>query len=272
VEKEQGEIKRKRIAEIDFLRGFALLLMIWHHAMYDVRYVFHVDAFAFQDSYWFYDIGRSVILALFLLVSGVSTRFSANNLMRGRRMVIFSALATVLSAVLHVITRWTGVIFFNVIHVIAISTLLYAVIEHLFIVRYANASNSSIDMEWQKAKMIGFLIAFGVLAVILGYVIIPILPEETLNPLFVMLGSSVAGVDTLDQLSLLPYLGYYLLGAAIGQTLYASGEPLWKNEKSRVYSISLPVLFMGRNALAVYLLHQPILLAVLWVLSKTGLF
>ncbi len=272
MKKEQENKKNKRIPEIDFLRGFALLLMVWHHAMYDVRYVFRVDAFAFQDSYWFYDIGRSVVLALFLLVSGASTRFSANNLMRGLRMAIFSALATVLTAILHMITRWTGVIFFNVIHVIAFSTLLYAVIEHVFIVRHAKSSNSSIDMERQRAKLVGFLIAFGLLAVILGNVVTPILPEETLNPLFVLLGSSVAGVDTLDQLPLLPYLGYYLLGAAIGQTLYASGEPLWKKEKGVFRVICRPIRFMGRNALLVYLLHQPLTLAVLWVLSKMGLF
>ncbi|HHW93328.1 MAG TPA: DUF1624 domain-containing protein [Clostridiaceae bacterium] len=271
MEKERVRNKKTRIPEIDFLRGAALLLMVWHHVMYDVRYIFHVNAFAFQDSYWFYVIGRSVVIALFLIVSGISTRFSANNLMRGRRMVIFSAFATVLTTVLYLIDSQMGIIFFNVIHVIALSTLFYAVIEHLLIVRHRKSTNGSVDMEKQRAKFIGFLITFGTLVVVIGHVILPILPDETRNPLFIILGSSVTGVSSLDQMPFLPHFGYYLLGAAIGQTLYESGEPLWKSEKGWFFSFGRPIRFMGRNALLVYVLHQPIILAILWALSKIGL-
>lgn len=272
MEKELAKKKSVRIPEVDFLRGAALLLMVWHHAMYDVRYIFHVDAFAFQDSYWFFQIGRSVVLALFLLVSGVSTSFSANNVKRGLRMLVFAVIATVVTAIADNITGWLGVIVFNVIHVIALSTLFYALIDYLFIGRHRASAGGSVDMERQKAKMVGFLIAFGALAVIIGFVISPILPEVTRNPLLVMLGSSLSGVQALDQLPLLPHLGYYLLGAAIGQTLYASREPLWKGRGGWLDSIGRPIRFMGRNALLVYLLHQPMTLAVLWLLLKAGLF
>lgn len=293
MEKEHAKEKRGRIPEIDFLRGFALLLMIWHHTMYDIRYIFHIDAFAFQDSYWFYRIGRPIVLALFLLVSGISTRFSANNLKRGLRMLLFAVIATVLTAIVEVITGWLGVIFFNVFHVIALSTLCYVLIEHLFIGRHRaspddtpdvelserlerkpdrSVMNGILDVERQKAKMIGFLIGFGAFTVAIGYVIAPILPNVTRNPLFVILGSPVAGVQTLDQLPLFPYLGYYLLGCAIGQTLYASGEPFWKGERGFLRTVGRPIQFMGRHALFVYLFHQPILLSLLWLLSQIGLF
>ena len=335
MEKEHAKKKRGRIPEIDFLRGLALLLMVWHHAMYDVRYIFGIDAFAFQDSYWFYRIGRPIVLALFLLVSGISTRFSGNNLKRGLRMLLFAVIATVMTAIVEVITNWMGVIFFNVFHVIALSTLCYVLIEHLFIGRYRaspdgildvelserperkpgrpvmngildvelserlerkpgrpvmngtldvelserlerkpgrSVMNGILDVERQKAKMIGFLIGFGAFAVAIGYVIAPILPNVTRNPLFVILGSPVAGVQTLDQLPLFPYLGYFLLGSAIGQTLYASGEPFWKGERGLFHTVGRPIRFMGRHALFVYLFHQPVLLSLLWLLSQIGLF
>ncbi|MBP6162028.1 MAG: DUF1624 domain-containing protein, partial [Clostridia bacterium] len=147
MEKEHAKKKRERIPEIDFLRGLALLLMVWHHAMYDVRYIFGIDAFAFQDSYWFYRIGRPIVLALFLLVSGISTRFSGNNLKRGLRMLLFAVIATVLTAIVEVITNWMGVIFFNVFHVIALSTLCYVLIEHLFIGRYRASPDGILDVE-----------------------------------------------------------------------------------------------------------------------------
>ena len=314
MEKEHAKKKRGRIPEIDFLRGFALLLMIWHHTMYDIRYIFHIDAFAFQDSYWFYRIGRPIVLALFLLVSGISTRFSGNNLKRGLRMLLFAVIATVLTAIVEVITNWMGVIFFNVFHVIALSTLCYVLIEHLFIGRHRaspdgtldvelserperkpgrpvmngtldvelserlerkpgrSVMNGILDVERQKAKMIGFMIGFAAFAVAIGYVIAPILPNVTRNPLFVILGSPVAGVQTLDQLPLFPYLGYFLLGGAIGQTLYASGEPFWKGERGLFHTVGRPIRFMGRHALFVYLFHQPVLLSLLWLLSQIGLF
>ena len=314
MEKEHAKEKRGRIPEIDFLRGFALLLMIWHHTMYDIRYIFHIDAFAFQDSYWFYRIGRPIVLALFLLVSGISTRFSGNNLKRGLRMFLFAVIATVLTAIVEVITGWLGVIFFNVFHVIALSTLCYVLIEHLFIGRHRaspdntpdvelserlerkpdrsvmngildvelserlerkpgrSVMNGILDVERQKAKMIGFMIGFAAFAVAIGYVIAPILPNVTRNPLFVILGSPVAGVQTLDQLPLFPYLGYFLLGGAIGQTLYASGEPFWKGERGLFHTVGRPIRFMGRHALIVYLFHQPVLLSLLWLLSQIGLF
>jgi len=132
--------------------------------------------------------------------------------------------------------------------------------------------NGILDVERQKAKMIGFLIGFGAFAVAIGYVIAPILPNVTRNPLFVILGSPVAGVQTLDQLPLFPYLGYYLLGCAIGQTLYASGEPFWKGERGLLHTFGRPIRFMGRHALFVYLFHQPVLLSFLWLLSQIGLF
>jgi len=335
MEKEHAKKKRGRIPEIDFLRGLALLLMVWHHAMYDVRYIFGIDAFAFQDSYWFYRIGRPIVLALFLLVSGISTRFSGNNLKRGLRMLLFAVIATVLTAIVEVITNWMGVIFFNVFHVIALSTLCYVLIEHLFIGRHRaspdgtldvelserperkpgrpvmngildvelserlerkpdrsvmngildvelserlerkpgrSVMNGILDVERQKAKMIGFMIGFAAFAVAIGYVIAPILPNVTRNPLFVILGSPVAGVQTLDQLPLFPYLGYFLLGGAIGQTLYASGEPFWKGERGLFHTVGRPIRFMGRHALIVYLFHQPVLLSLLWLLSQIGLF
>lgn len=291
---DQAKKKWLRIPEVDFLRGFALLLMIFHHAIFDVRYVFQVDAFAFQDEYWFYKVGRPIILALFLFVSGISTRFSRNNLKRGIRMIVFSAIATVGTVFIHQFVSGIGIIFFNVIHVVAFSTLIYAFIEYVFIGRHGLAdllssrdlSDNDIDekkyskthpndsghFEKQLAKLLGCLIAFGALAVGISVTITPILPKETLNPLFVMLGSPVAGVKTLDQMPLLPFLGYYILGAATGHTLYASGEPLWKKEEGILFSIGRPVRYLGRNALFVYLLHQPITLAILWMLSKIGLF
>ncbi len=275
--------KKPRVPEIDFLRGAALLLMIFHHTIYDVRYVFNVDAFAFQDDYWFYRMGRPLILALFLVVSGISTSFSRSHLNRGIRMLVFAVLATILTTVAHLCVNWIGVIFFNVIHVIAVSTLVYAGIDYCLAGRRGLAGDQAgadgdgpgggvSQLKKRKETLTGWLIAAGTLAVSLGPIIAPILPEETYHPLLVVLGAPVAGVEILDQLPLFPFLGYYLLGAAIGHTLYESGEPLWKREGGVLNRLGQPVRFLGRHALLVYLLHQPICLGVLWLLSKAGVF
>ena len=60
-----------------------------------------------------------------------------------------------------------------------------------------------------------------------------------------------------DYFPLHPNLGYFLIGAAIGKTLYRKKESLLPALAD--YGIWKPLCFLGRHSLWVYLLHQPIL-------------
>lgn len=85
-------------------------------------------------------------------------------------------------------------------------------------------------------------------------------------PLLFWLGLRPRNFLTLDYFPLLPWFGVVLLGVSIGDLLYPSG-------KRRFFFPTHPhplvqgLAFLGRHSLTIYLVHQPIILALLFVLG-----
>lgn len=268
---------RRRIPELDFLRGCALTLMMFHHTIGDLYDIYHQDFVAFQHSYWFYEIGRPLVLIIFLSVSGASSRFSRNSLKRGFRMVIFAITATALSIFVDGFTG-IGLLLFNVIHVVAFSTVAYALLERLAVrLKWIPDPNAEKEeeggdaVEYRRHLFPGLLIIIGMVSIFVSTLITPILPAYSSNPFLIMLGAPAKGVHLLDHMPLFPWIGFFLSGAAVGHTLYATGEAFTKYD-GRFYKISRPIRFMGRHSLWVYFVHQPIILFILFLLNKTGIF
>ncbi|NLB27816.1 MAG: DUF1624 domain-containing protein [Clostridiaceae bacterium] len=268
---------RRRIPELDFLRGCALTLMMFHHTIGDLYDIYHQDFVAFQHSYWFYEIGRPLVLIIFLSVSGASSRFSRNSLKRGFRMVIFAITATALSIFVDGFTG-IGLLLFNVIHVVAFSTVAYALLERLAVrLKWIPDPNAEKEeeggdaVEYRRHLFPGLLIIIGMVSIFVSTLITPILPAYSSNPFLIMLGAPAKGVHLLDHMPLFPWIGFFLSGAAVGHTLYATGEAFTKYD-GRFYKISRPIRFLGRHSLWVYFVHQPIILFILFLLNKTGIF
>lgn len=80
------------------------------------------------------------------------------------------------------------------------------------------------------------------------------------------LGLMAEGFVSSDYFPLAPNLGWFLLGMILGRTLYKEKRTLFP----RVNSGSAPIRFLswcGRNSLLIYLLHQPILEGLTYLLS-----
>lgn len=75
------------------------------------------------------------------------------------------------------------------------------------------------------------------------------------------LGLIPAGFNSVDYFPIAPWFGYILIGVFLGHLLYPGGKPRFN------LFVGNPMLkfvsFLGRHSLLIYLIHQPLLLAVI---------
>jgi uncharacterized membrane protein len=92
---------------------------------------------------------------------------------------------------------------------------------------------------------------------------------ETETHLLIPFGIRPENFSSVDYFPMIPWFGVILIGYGIGCLLYdkrlrAMGFELGKN----THSSQLLVLtaFFGRHSLLIYLIHQPIIIALLWLI------
>ena len=85
-------------------------------------------------------------------------------------------------------------------------------------------------------------------------------------PWLMPLGFLYPGFYTSDYFPLLPNLGFFLLGAVLGRSVYAKKESLLPhvNEKNPLIRV---LSLCGKHSLWIYLLHQPVLSGLCMVLA-----
>ena len=217
----------KRIHEIDFVRGFLIMLVLMDHlfchiyqynwewaatATHNAEFYQAIGDF-FYYKYWnsdARDVVRFFALFGFCFVSGISSAFSRNNWVRAGQMLAMFGILAVGSRILDAflapkIGIDTMIIDFNIIGVLAWSTLFYC-----FSTR-----------SW-RTVLIGFLISF-----LLCWYFIPWLEKiinsynESLPPWYSWKSiycppiMEPKDVDYADWLPLFPFMCIFFMGAAV---------------------------------------------------------
>ena len=257
---------RERAFELDALRGLAIFMMVLHHLIFDLRYMLDLDVFAFQESAWFQHLLRPFFVAVFLIVSGICCSFSRSNFRRGLRMLAAAGVLTVASYFLDAWTGETVVIYFNVIHIIAAGTLLFALLEVRD--RRAEARGGRECRSGGRELRSGLSILIGA-ALLFLYGVLPVFQTDGgvwRLPLGLMTDNGLPAMA--DYLPLIPWLGFFFIGAAIGRIYYRCRASLFAGAPDRLVHTLRPLTFLGRHALVVYLLHQPIVLGLLLLLRE----
>ena len=107
-------------------------------------------------------------------------------------------------------------------------------------------------------------ILFGMLCILLGSYISQITIE---SPYLLWLGIAPHGLYTFDYYPLLPWFGVVLLGIFVGNILYENGiRKYCIPELGKNYLIRR-MTFLGRHSLLIYLVHQPIIILILYGLG-----
>lgn len=250
--------KLGRVWEIDALRGALILLVVFDHFMYDVlvlgRYFesefwqwLYIAATEYRSNIGFLGVLREGLLngfiMCFLLLSGISSSFSRCNWARGVKMGCFALLLTGVTQMVCVITGNAGMaINFNVIHVVAICVLFYSLLEWI---------------QSKATSMLGKnLFGLGVILIILASFVVGYYyfynPHTDWNDVFGMFffeHVSNYALSPGDHLPLFPGVGWFLIGAFLGKSLYPQRRTLFPNANAKVFK---PLTICGSYSLWVY--------------------
>jgi uncharacterized membrane protein len=236
-----------RFWEVDFLRGMAIILMVLFHLAYDLNY-FGAERIEVASGFWFY-LARFTA-SLFLLLVGVSLslshsrarllgqedRFRFRLLKRG--LWIFS-LAMGVTLVTYFFIR-EGFIVFGVLHLIGVSLLL----------------------AYPFLRLNGANFILGLLFISVGLFLQNLSVDF---PWLLWLGLAPVGFYSVDYFPLLPWFGIVLIGIAFGDLFYRGYRRRVPLPDLAGSSLVKGLDFLGRNSLAIYLAHQPVLIGLMYL-------
>jgi uncharacterized membrane protein len=228
-----------RITAIDTLRGGALCLMFVYHFSFDLRY-YRVIASDFEhDPFW---LGfRALIVASFMALVGVSLvladRAGATPRHFWRRIGIIAACAVAASVGSYLVFPRTF-IYFGILHCIAVASIL----------------------AWPTVRRPLLALVIGVALIVAGLVYSdPLFDARALS----WLGFTTHKPATEDYVPLAPWAGVVFVGVTAAHALVRTNfRPL-----TALANAPRWLRFLGRHSLVVYLVHQPVLLGVLWVVA-----
>lgn len=227
----------------DALRGLSVLSMVLFHFCYDVTAIQGIALPWFKPP--FEDLWRASISWSFLVLAGIMCAYSRNNF---KRSLIYGFVA-LLIWIVTLLAKVDIPISFGIIYCMFASTLLYAALERL------GAAPRGI-----KAGAVLFLCFVLCLGVNSGSIGLPgaslRLPHRLYETKWLSwLGFPGPGFSSGDYYPLLPYSLIFLTGAAVGPCLKE-----WIPNTLLARLGWRPLEFIGRHALAVYVIHQPVLL------------
>ena len=256
---------KARAFEMDLVRGFAIFMMVLHHTAYDLRFIFEYNVFPFIDAgcTWFWAFLHPFFIFLFVGISGICCQFSRNNYKRALKLALVAAAFSAATITVDHFYKLDCSIYFNILHLLAVSTFLFAVFDHAEQKKTGKRESRGGDAILFSIVMLSFwlfhAISFYHYKIKCGWV--AILGIEP-HPDF----SLHAG----DEIGLIPWVGVFVLGVLIGRHIYKKKETLFPNAPKAVRAVSKPFEWIGRNSLLVYILHQPVILGILYGLKYLG--
>lgn len=231
----------KRIWELDALRGLALLGMMGIHFVYDLVDLFGV--WNWQQPAW-YLFFKNNYGAVFFLISGISATLGRCPVKRGAQVFLCGFLCTGVTLGMYLL-GFAGkgiIIYMGVLQCLGLCMMLWPLFR-----RCPDRA----------------LTALGLAMMIAGwYLRTQSFPFWLLTPL----GFAPYGFTSSDYFPLLPNFGYFLLGAVVGKRAYAGRKSLFPRENPPLGLFR----WLGRHSLMIYLLHQPVLAAIVAAIAALG--
>lgn len=232
---------KKRIWELDALRGIAILAVIAIHLTYDLVVLY--DVWDLKGPRLF-NFSRDWGGVVFLVISGICVTLGSRPVKRGITIFLCGMIITFVTAMMYILD-FTGkdiIIYFGVLHCLGTCMLLWPLLRKL--------------PTWLLAILGAIIVAAGL------YVTVHV---RVTFPWLIPLGFTTPAFSSSDYFPLLPNLGYFLLGTFLGKTLYRKKVSLLPNVNPHAPILRF-LCFCGKQSLLIYLVHQPVLAATIALL------
>lgn len=240
---------RPRILLIDSLRGLALLAMASYHFTWDLGFFGYIDPQTATQGAW--KVYARCIASSFLFLAGLSLVLAHVPVIRwqslGKRlgMVAVAALVISLGTLFAMPDEW---IHFGILHNIALSGLVCLAFLRL-----------------PPALTAASAVAIAVCGYVNGYLAPGIFSSEFFDPRYLnWTGFAATPPRSNDFVPLFPWLAAPLAGVAFGRLALDRG---WLLRLAGMQVRPNILGFAGRHSLAFYLIHQPVLIGLVYLFS-----
>lgn len=241
---------RTRFWEIDALRGVAIIMMVTYHLMWDFWAYNIIPGLVLYSGFWKYF--QRTTATLFLTLVGVSLavatlrRLATTGDTRPpfrpylRRGLWVFGWGLVISLV--VWAAGAGYVHFGVLHLIGFSTI---------------AAYPFLRLRWTNLALWAILF-------VAGYLLLDVRVDF---PWLLWLGLTPEAYYPNDYFPVIPYFGVVLLGIFLGNSLYRAEDRRFPLPDLSHWPPIAGLQWLGRHSLVIYVLHQPLLYAILIALG-----
>lgn len=237
----------RRIHFMDEVRGFDIILMVLFHGFYTIGYLF--DVAWGRALFQFFQPAEAFFAGLFIFICGISCRLSHSNWKRGGLLLL---IAVGISVVLWIFMR-EEMIWFGILHFLAVAILLFALLRPL------------LDRAPPLAGLLVCALLFFLTWWVPGYragmfgvpglFSIPV--PEALTKMRWLYPLELSYIPAADYFPLLPWIFCFLGGSFAGVWARQGRFPSFMYRR-RVLFFS----WIGKHTLVIYVLHQPVIYGI----------
>lgn len=248
---------KNRIIILDELRGIAILMMIAYHTLYSMEFLFGYSNIQLLQNPFLKGFQISIGV-LFITISGISSYLSDHNFTNGIKVGLVAIAITIATT-----------------FVIYSERILFGVLHFLATMMIFSGFYKQFKPKWKiKVKFYTYFVIACTLLFIACYNIPKgyigflnyrlLLPKNLYKNFFTsILGFPSSNFFSADYYPIIPWVFLFVLGFCLGPILKRN----LNFQNSKIIGKYSFLTVLGKRSLIIYLVHQPIIIALLFVIQ-----